>query len=190
MSEDYNEMEQWYERQNKYAESEDNKDYDKLGISIPNGWRFYEHDVKTNKMVIKRTKNMASLKWEEGEYLTGYYVNVRGAVLATDEEDEDHTRNPCNVNIFKTSKQAYAANALAMLSQQLDRANEGWKPVVGVGVDSGMYSILPPSTGDDNFTISVDVCYRRFLSFKKKAVAEEFLKTNIELIKQASVFLT
>jgi len=187
MSEDHNEMDQYYKRQNKYAESEDNKDYDKLGIGVPKGWRFYEHDVKTNKMIIKRTKNMASLKWEEGGYLTGYYVSIDGAVFDTQEEGERHPREDCNVNIFKTSKQAYAANALAMLSQQLDRANEGWKP--GDDVDKDIYSISCPNEVNNNFLVSFDPHSRRFLSFKKKGVAEEFLKTNMELIKQASVFL-
>jgi hypothetical protein len=39
--------------------------------------------------------------------------------LATDEEEENYAREPCNVNIFKTSKQAYAANALAMLTSEV-----------------------------------------------------------------------
>jgi hypothetical protein len=33
-----------------------------MGVTLPKGWRFVEYDEKTDQMIIKRTKNMASLK--------------------------------------------------------------------------------------------------------------------------------
>jgi hypothetical protein len=41
-----------------------------MGITLPKGWRFVEYDEKTEQMIIKRTNNMASLKWEEGRLIT------------------------------------------------------------------------------------------------------------------------
>jgi hypothetical protein len=37
--------------------------------------------------------------------------------------------------------------------------------------------------------VLLDVVYKKFLTFKSEEVAEEFLKTNRDLIKQAAVFL-
>ena len=167
------------------------KDYDKMGMIVPKGWRFLEYDEKTNQIIIKRTNNMASLKWEEGGQLSGFYITGDGEVADTNELDHsaDLRRNEKGVNIFKTSKQAYASNALAMLSQQVDRVNEGWIPDWDSGKD--IYSISYPNFGHTDFVIFrySHAFGRRFLTFKSRALAKEFLETNIDLMRQAAVFL-
>jgi len=166
----------------------DDRDFNKMGITLPKGWRFVEYDEKTEQMIIKRTKNMASLKWEEGGQLSGFYVSANGEVMDTSEEDisVDLRRDEKSVNIFKTSKQAYASNALAMLSQQVDRVNEGWTP--DWDSDKYIYTIVYPNRHHSDFGV-FNSSYYKFLAFKSREIAEEFLKVNIDLIKQAAVFL-
>lgn len=169
-------------------ESKESKDYKTIDIFVPDGWIFYEYNTTTNEMVLKRTDNKASLKWTEGEYLTGYYLNFNSVVCSTDEDAAKYERNISNVNIFKTSKQAHAANALAMLSQQIHRANGGWKPTWST--DEERFVIWAPNSGNNKFIVLPSTLSYNFLTFKSKEIAEEFLKTNIDLLKQAAVFLT
>jgi hypothetical protein len=75
-----------------------------------------------------------------------------------------------------------------MLSQQLYIANKGWTPDWN-SRDEYRYSIHYPNSGNDDFLVLLDVVYKKFLTFKSEEVAEEFLKTNRDLIKQAAVFL-
>ena len=167
----------------------DDRDFNKMGITLPRGWRFLEYDEKTEQMIIKRTNNMASLKWEEGGQLSGFYITGDGEVADTNELDNsaDLRRNEKGVNIFKTLKQAYASNALAMLSQQLDRANEGWIPDWGSDEETKKIIIRQFSSGE--FEVDWSCTTYHFLTFKETEVAEEFLKVNLYLIKQAAVFL-
>jgi hypothetical protein len=76
-----------------------------------------------------------------------------------------------------------------MLSQQVDRVNEGWIPDWDSGKD--IYSISYPNFGHTDFVIFrySHAFGRRFLTFKSRALAKEFLETNIDLMRQAAVFL-
>ena len=91
--------------------------------------------------------------------------------------------------IFRTHNQCEASVALAMLSQQLDIANKGWTPDWN-SRDEYRYSISYPNSGNNDFLVLLNIVSHKFLTFKREEVAEEFLKTNIDLIKQAAVFLT
>ena len=73
-----------------------------------------------------------------------------------------------------------------MLSQQVDRANEGWTP--DWDSDEYIYTIVYPNRLHRDFGV-FNSSYYRFLAFKSREIAEEFLKVNIDLIKQAAVFL-
>jgi len=166
----------------------DDRDFSKMGVTLPKGWRFVEYDEKTDQMIIKRTKNMASLKWEEGGQLSGFYITGDGEVANTDELDHsaDLRRNEKGVNIFKTSKQAYASNALAMLSQQLYRANEGYEP--NWRAEFTKKIVIFQHRTRVFYIKEVNIDYH-FLAFKSREIAEEFLETNIDLMRQAAVFL-
>ena len=154
----------------------------------PEGYKFSIYDdVICCISFIKeyQRKESVQVKWESCGQIKGFWVGHGCNPVVADFPYRTSTHK----DIFRTSEQCEASVALAMLSQQLDIANKGWKPDWG-SRDEYRYSIAYPNSGNNDFLVLLDVVSHKFLTFKREEVAEEFLKTNRDLIKQAAVFLT
>ena len=153
----------------------------------PEGYKFsiYDDEICCISFIKEYpSKESVQVKWESCGQINGFWVGHGCNPVVADFPYRTGTHK----DIFRTSEQCEGSVALAMLSQQLDIANKGWKPDWD-SRDEYRYSISYPNSGNNDFLVLLDVVSHKFLTFKREEVAEEFLKTNIDLIKQAAVFL-
>ena len=154
----------------------------------PYGYKFsiYDDEICCISFIKQyQSKESVQVKWESYGQINGFWVGHGCNPVVADFPYRTSTHK----DIFRTSEQCEASVALAMLSQQLYIANKGWTPDWN-SRDEYRYSISYPNSGNNDFLVLLDVVSHKFLTFKREEVAEEFLKTNRDLIKQAAVFLT
>jgi len=158
----------------------------------PKGFIFHTYEEKIESIVFRSFDyNVYDFKaddliFRKVETPTGYhfdtYDSERGEVLFL--KNKTDTTNTSAV--FHTDDQARASLALALLSRQLARVNGDWKPDWnnGIAVKSFISQV-----GEGGFEIDWGYYNYHFLSFRRRDEAERFLEANIDLIKQAAIFL-
>lgn len=131
------------------------------------------------------TKSILPKSWEEfcrGDnfsHLTGCYIDPQSDIIEYPSGVKVLTSNDGNEGVFKTSKQAASALAMAQLSQLMYIYNDGWEP----------------NWSDNQLKYCIRRCDMRFgivefretyhfLAFKNKELAIEFLKNFEPLIKE------
>jgi hypothetical protein len=122
-------------------------------------------------------------RWEDLEYIKGYYVSLTSGVLFWDKEDEE--LEDADKNIFATKEQAEAAIALAQLSQLMEVYRQGWKPdwhddqkKYGIGFYCG------------HIDVAEIVWTNIFLSFQSPEIRDEFLENFRDLIEKAKPLMS
>ena len=157
----------------------------KIEIAVPYGYELVQDglDIK----FVKKTKKLDERleKWcDKDSDLSGYYVdnefNIVAAVYCI--------RRDRNKNIFATAEQAESSIALAMLSQQVADCNGDWTPD---WKENTMKWCIRRDYHDDQEIFTVDFEYHcsHFLAFETEAIADEFLKINIDELKMAKYFI-
>lgn len=113
--------------------------------------------------------------WEDLEEIDGCYINVQSKVVnvtgATNYEE--------NINIFKTEKHAKKALAMAQISQLMpyyggEITNDEWE-------NDNTYKYSLKRIGNNIRDMNVSSFY--FLTFHTEEQREEFLKNNLQLVK-------
>ena len=118
-------------------------------------------------------------RWEDLEYIKGYFVNLTSGVGFWDKE-EDEELEDADKNVFATKEQAEAAIALAQLSQLREVYRQGWEPdwhddqkKYGIGFYCG------------HIDVAEIVWTNTFLSFQSPEIRDEFLENFRDLIEKA-----
>jgi hypothetical protein len=144
------------------------------------------HRCRVDNAVVSKEhikcKEPVELKWEDCGEIIGHALGLLSEPHAIEYEN----RSVKAKQVFHTADQARASVALAMLSQQLARVNGEWKPDWNNGIVSKSFI---SQVGVGEFEIDWGYCTYHFLAFKGRDVAERFLEVNIDLIKQAAIFL-
>ena len=157
----------------------------KIEITVPDGYELVQDglDIK----FVERTKKMDERlsKWcDKDSELNGYYVNDDSTITAA----VHFIRREGNRNIFATVAQAESSIALAMLSQQVVDCNGDWTP--DWKENTTKWCIRREChDGRDIFTVDFEYHHSHFLAFESEAIAEEFLKVNIDELRMAKDFV-
>ena len=122
-------------------------------------------------------------RWEDLEYIKGYYVSLTSGVLFWDKEDEELEDD--DKNIFATKEQPEADIALAQLSQLMEVYRQGWKPdwhddqkKYGIGFYCG------------HIDVAEIVWTNIFLSFQSPEIRDEFLENFRDVIEEAKPLMS
>ncbi len=156
-----------------------------IKISLETATRWYNGTDKELKDLATQTypellKKELPKSWEGIEEISGYYVNNDSDIY-----DVKYTLNdPTAKNIFATKEQAEASIALAQLSQLLAVYNNGW---VADWKNDRLKSAIIFDREEIKIIEAFD--YRRFLNFKDRKTAEEFLSNFKDLILTAKPLL-
>jgi hypothetical protein len=123
-------------------------------------------------------------RWEDLEYIKGYYMSLTSGVSFLDKE-EDEELEAADKNVFATKEQAEAAIALAQLSQLREVYRQGWKP--NWNHEQTKYGIRFYS-GDIDET--ENAWTNIFLSFQSPEIRDEFLENFSDLIEKAKPLMS
>ena len=125
-------------------------------------------------------------RWEDLEYIKGYYKSLTSGVSFLDKE-EDEELEAADKNVFATKEQAEAAIALAQLSQLREVYRQGWEPDWNA-IEQEKFIIIYTHRG--NFECSVAVNIPNFLSFQSPEIRDEFLENFRDLIEKAKPLMS
>lgn len=145
-----------------------------LKISLDEAKKLYQQGNEAVNTLLLQTFTKEELEkkklpesWEELKKVKGFYSEKYSRVESTG----SMPANTENKNIFRTKEQAEAAIALAQLSQLMYVWNEGW--------DAKNIEINSPSNPlvwiDGYFNICSVGLFSRFLTFKNRRIAEQFI---------------
>ena len=154
-----------------------------LNIKVPEGHEIDQEnsDLSTGVIRFKETKQGLVKSWEDlGDVLVGWIASsALGATYS------NHWNRDLYTDIWATKEQAEASIAMAMLSQLMKQANDGWTPDWTVGSET---KYIINFIGED---ITRDICktYRLFLAFKSEEIRDEFLELHRDLIEKAKPLL-
>ena len=157
----------------------------KIEIAVPDGYELVQDglDIK----FVERTKKVdeCSAKWRDKENsVHGYYVDDESNVVA----GVHGVRRDGNRNIFATVAQAESSIALAMLSQQVVDCNGDWTP--DWKENTTKWCIRRDYHDDQEiFTVDFEYHHSHFLAFETEAIAEDFIKVNIDELRMAKDFV-
>jgi hypothetical protein len=158
---------------------------EKIEITIPEGYKLVQDGL--NIKFVEKPKKMDERlsKWcDEDSELNGYWVDDESNIVAA----VNGIRRDGNRNIFATVAQAEASIALAMLSQQVADCNGDWTP--DWKENTTKWCIRRDChDGWDIFTVDFEYHHSHFLAFETEAIADEFLKINIDELRMAKDFV-
>jgi hypothetical protein len=158
---------------------------EKIEITVPDGYELVQDglDIK----FVERTKKVdrRSARWcDKDSDLNGYYVDNEFKIVA----HVHGVRRDGNRNIFARAEQAEASIALAMLSQQVADCNGDWTP--DWKENTTKWCIRREChDGRDIFTVDFEYHHSHFLAFETEAIAEDFIKVNIDELRMAKDFV-
>jgi len=147
-----------------------------LELSIEKARELYNSGNEQIKSLILETFTEEELKRDSFDKLIhrkGYFVADYSEVKEAGINGEE------DKNIYHTKEQAEASIAQAQLTHHIDIANRGWKP--HWGYSETKYCIVPCGI---HWEIVCNAFYKRFLTFKTREIAEQFLKEHIDLLDQ------
>ena len=179
-------------------------------VETPKGYYFDIYDSEWGKVVFLKnkpnttdttdaTKDYVGHERVNGEWYKFYKgddgllhrCRVDSPVVSKDtlfsKDPTECADKPTNTSaVFHTDDQARASLALALLSRQLALVNGTWKPDWNNGEVSKSFI---SQVREGEFEIDWSYCTYHFLSFERRGQAGRFLEANIDLIKQAAIFL-
>jgi len=176
-------------------------------VETPTGYHFATYDSDRGEVVFLKNKSNTTdttkdyveyervngkwYKFYKGDDGLLHRCRVDSPVVSKDtlfsKDPTECADKPTNTSVvFHTDDQARASAALARLSQQLARVNGDWKPDWNNGEVSKSFI---SQVREGEFEIDWSYCTYHFLSFERRGQAGRFLEANIDLIKQAAIFL-
>ena len=139
-------------------------------------------DLSVGKIVFKKKENELPTKWEDLKKINGYFVNNQGGI-------NKDTASPAinHKNTFPTKAEAEACLALSQLCQLRDAYNG--EPLADWCDWSDANTKYCIEFYDNEITAFNYNCTRTVLTFKTRALRDEFVKNFRELIETAKPLL-
>jgi hypothetical protein len=158
---------------------------EKTEITVPDGYELVQDGLDIRFVERTNEVDRRSVKWcDKRNEVAGYYINDDSNIVAA----VHGIRRKGNRNIFATVAQAEASIALAMLSQQVADCNGDWTP--DWEENTTKWCIRREChDGRDIFTVDFEYQHSHFLAFETEAIADEFLKINIDELRIAKDFV-
>jgi hypothetical protein len=125
-------------------------------------------------------------RWEDLEYIKGYYVSLTSDVSFWDKEEGEELEDADKI-LFATKEQAEAAVALAQISQLREVYRQGWEPDWNA-IEQEKFILIYTHRGI--FECSVAVNIPNFLSFQSPEIRDEFLENFRDLIEKAKPLMS
>ena len=150
----------------------------KIEVEVPDGYKLIQDGLEIK--FVEQNGN-----WDSKDKISGYYVNKDSKVVGC----VPFPRAEKHSNIFYKKSQAEGSLFLARLSQQLADFNKDWEPE-WFDDDKTKFCIVNDFRGGcGEFKVVQRTTLYRFLAFKTKEDAEEFLEVNIDEIYLAKEFI-
>jgi hypothetical protein len=151
---------------------------EKIEISVPKGYKLIQDGLEIK--FVEQNGN-----WDSKGKISGYYVNNISEVVGF----VPFPRAEKHGNIFHKKSQAVGSLNLARLSQQLADFNKDWEPD-WFDDEKTKFCIVSDFRGACvEFKVVQRTTLSRFLAFKTKQDAEEFLEVNFDEIYFAIEFI-
>ena len=158
---------------------------EKTEITVPYGYELVQDGLDIRFVEKAKKLDERLKKWcDVDSELNGYYVNNASSIIAVTHGVRRHG----NRNIFATVAQAESSIALAMLSQQVVDYNGDWTPDWEENTTKWCVR-RECHDGRDIFTVDFEYHHSHFLAFETEAIADEFLKVNIDELRMAKDFI-